>query len=124
MQTTQIAEVLIKAGIGILQHKILIDVDERRVPQLSPEYQTGYDRMARGVALSQFVGLIKLQREQFVNLYFGIELMEGFTKNQRGWDFHTNSKDDKLRFDMLIGLKLGWIIPVFTGQTNDTYYYY
>lgn len=116
--------VLFKLGAGIVEHRILIDVNERVTRPLSPIYQTGYDRMSRGFVLSQFIGLLRLEREQFINLYGGIEIAQGFTRNRRPWDLGTNQPLDDARVDIFIGIKLGWIIPVFTTSTATNYYYY
>ncbi|MGB1247464.1 MAG: hypothetical protein ACPG4Z_01160 [Chitinophagales bacterium] len=115
---------LIKFGAGYMMHKILIDVEEAKTPQLSKEYQTGYDRLSHGFTMSQFIGIMKLERGKYVNLYLGLELVEGFTKNARNWDFYEGEKLNEARFDFLIGIKLGWMIPVFTGKSTGSEYYY
>ncbi len=117
---------LLKFGIGYLDHKIFIDVNEKNVPQLSKEIKTGYDRFTSGIAFSQYVGLIRLERNNFLNLAFGIEATEGITQNRRPFDFATGQKMDKTRFDFLIGFKFNWYLPVFMGESSSKteYYYY
>lgn len=116
---------LLKFGIGYIDHKILIDTKDANVPQLSKELKTGYDRFTSGVAFSQYVGLIKLEKKKFLNLSFGVELTEGITQNRRPFDFGTGQKMNNTRLDLLIGFKFNWYLPVFMGTSNkDEYYYY
>jgi hypothetical protein len=115
---------LLKFGVGYMMHKIIIDSKKDIVPQLSGEYLKGYDRMTHGLALSQFIGLIKLERSKLINLYAGIELMQGITKNTRNWDFYQGRKMDETRFEFMIGVKIGWMIPVFFGESSGSEYYY
>lgn len=115
---------LVKLGAGFIMHKIIIDAGKDAVPQLSKEYLKGYDRLSQGLMLSQFIGLIKLERGKLVNLYGGIETTQGITKGVRPWDFYQGKKMDNLRFDFLIGIKVGWMIPVFTGESSSNEFYY
>lgn len=115
---------LLKFGVGYIDHKIFIDVNKQNVPQLSKEIKKGYDRFTSGVAFKQYVGLIKLQKKSYLNLSFGIEATEGITQNRRPFDFNTGQKLDKLRFDFMIGFKFNWYLPVFNGQNSKSQYYY
>jgi len=115
---------LLKFGVGFLDHKILIDVNDKNVPQLSNEIKTGYDRYTSGIAFSQYIGLIKLEKKKFLNLSFGIEATEGITQNRRPFDFGTAQKIDKTRFDVLIGFKLNWYLPVWMGKSSKEEFYY
>jgi len=116
--------IMVKLGAGYLMHKMIIDAGKDAAPQFSASYAKGYDRFTHGLALSQFIGLIKLERGKFVNLYGGIEAMQGITQNARPWDFYQGKKLDKTRFDFIIGFKIGWMIPVFLGETSASEYYY
>lgn len=115
---------LLKFGLGYLDHKIFIDVNNKNVPQLTKEIRTGYDRFTSGIAFSQYVGLIKLEKKKYLNLAFGIEATEAITKNRRPFDFAKGKTIDKARFDFLIGFKLNWYIPVFVGESSKQEYYY
>lgn len=116
---------LLKFGIGYIDHKTLIDTKDSNVPQLSKVLKTGYDRFTSGIAFSQYIGLIKLEKKKYLNLSFGVELTEGITQNRRPFDFATGKKMDKTRLDLLIGFKFNWYLPVFMGKSNkDEFYYY
>ncbi|MCB0539045.1 MAG: hypothetical protein KDE33_16145 [Bacteroidetes bacterium] len=115
---------LVKLGIGYMQHKILIDVDKKKTPQLTGNYAKGYDRFSNGILLSQYIGLIKLNKGKFVNLALGFELTEAFTHNARPYDFYLNQKLKETRVDLMYGIKLNWYIPVYFGKTTKSEYYY
>lgn len=115
---------LLLAGAGYLQHKINIEVDASEAPMLSREYKKGYDRLTSGFMLSQFIGYSYLDsKKKRLNFYFGVEIQEGFTKNRRSWNYDQNRKDDRMRKDILVGFRLGWIIPFYFTQTEKYYYY-
>lgn len=114
---------LLDFGIGYLQHKILIDVDTDLTPQLSGQYAKGYDRQSGGLLLSQYIGLIRLQKGKFVNVSLGFEISEGITTNMRSYDFFNGQKMDGVRIDLMYGFTFKWMIPVYLGETTNTEYY-
>lgn len=117
--------VLLKFGLGYLSHKILIDVNKKNTPQLTGNYAKGYDRFSQGIVLSQYIGLIRVQKGKFVNLSIGFELSEAITKNSRPYDFYLGGKLNETRLDLMYGIKFSWHIPVFLGEsTKNQYYYY
>lgn len=108
-------------GIGFLQHKIWIYIDEAIVPQLSPSYRVGYDRLSNGLMLSQYIGYYFFSTKYFVNFRGGIEIMEAFTKNRRSINYDTRLADTDMRFDMLINLKVSWNLPVYKQPRTKFY---
>jgi hypothetical protein len=111
------AGLLFITSIGFIQHKIAIDVNEATLPQLSKTYRKGYDRLSNGPVISQFIGGMWMERRKFVSVYGGLQFDLGFTQNRRPMNFDTMTKDTQKRLDMFLGIKVGWIIPVFT-QTD------
>lgn len=109
-------------GIGFLQHKISIESLGDFLPQLNKEYRKGYDRLSNGLALSQFIGYYYFGNKARINFYVGLEVIEAFTKNRRGYNYDTQHYDTENRIDLLYGLKLGWFIPVYR-KNPDKYYY-
>jgi hypothetical protein len=51
-----------------------------------------------------------------------VEVMEGFTQNRRTVNIDTGLKDDRKRMDFFLGLKVGWIIPLFKKLPKEYYY--
>ncbi len=108
-------------GVGFLQHKIWIYIDETAVPQLANDYRKGYDRLSNGLMLNQYIGYYVFSNKYFVNFRGGIEFQEAFTENRRTVDFDTGLHDDTKRLDLLINLKLSWNLPVFEEPKRKYY---
>lgn len=115
--------ILVRLGVGVLQHKIRIDVEEGDVPYLNQEYKKGYDRLASGFMVAPFIGYQYLSLNKRVNFFAGVEFMAAFTQNRREWNFDTNTPTPGSRNDMLIGFKAGWILPIYFTPTEKYYYY-
>lgn len=115
--------ILLRLGVGYLQHKIRIGLSGDITPQASGNYLKGYDRLTDGVALSQFVGYMYLGNNRMVNFMIGFEAIEGFTKNRRGYNYDTFMPDDGDKYDIFIGVKAGWIFGLYgrKGKTSSMY---
>jgi len=113
----------INLGAGILQHWIRIQEDPFSVvPQLTGEYQKGYDRLTNGLALHQFIGYQILGKNNGINFTGGFEFFEGFTKNRRSFDFDTQMQDTASRFDILSGFRLSFTLPFYIGNADEIFY--
>lgn len=116
--------ILVSVGLGVIQHKIKLDLSESNVPQLDKDYQKGYDQLSNGFLSSQFIGFQFLDTKKRINFVIGWEFNQGFTKNRRSWDFNNNSKPSQsLRKDFSTGFRVGWIIPIYLMQTEKYYTY-
>jgi hypothetical protein len=109
-------------GVGYMQHKIRIEDKFNRAPQLSKEYKKGYDRLTSGIMISQFVGYLFLGNNKLINFYAGFEIMAGFTKNRRSYNFDTMEQDTKQKIDIYYGPRIGFILPLYKRLPNDFYY--
>jgi hypothetical protein len=69
--------------------------------------------------LRQFLGYQVISRDRTVNFYIGLEAIEGFTKNRRGFNFDTGRRDDLKRIDILYGVRVGWQLAIFTNQKGE-----
>lgn len=116
--------ILLMAGGGILMHKINIHVTDNNVPSLTEEKKKGYDRYTSGFAATQFVGYMHHSANRFYNFFAGVDIIEGFTKNRRGYNNDQMAYDNKNKFDILIGFRLGWTIPIYLSQRNQEEFYY
>jgi len=115
--------ILLQAGFGFLQHKIRIEDKKNAVPALQDNYLQGYDRLTNGIALRQFIGYAYLGNKRLVNFFGGLEFVEGFTEGKRNFNFSTGLSDTGNRFDFMMGVKLGWIMP-FYKQAPEKFYTY
>jgi hypothetical protein len=114
--------IIISLAPGFIQHKILINANSNNVPQLNTIYRQGYDRLTNGPMVSGEIGYLYLERKKFLSLYGGITFAAGFTQERRNWNFDLMSADKHQRIDMLLGIKLAWVIPVFTNRNSEVYY--
>lgn len=114
--------IVVSIGAGFIQHKIKINVQDNTVPALDDRYLKGYDRLANGWMLKEFVGYRYHGNRKLVNFLVGFEFIQGFTRGRRDWNFDTASPGDDKRSDLLYGIKVGWIVPLY-GKTKSTFYY-
>ncbi|MBN2175248.1 MAG: hypothetical protein JW731_14025 [Bacteroidales bacterium] len=115
---------VITGSVGYLQHKVRIEVNQNSVPQLNGDYKKGYDRLTGGFAVAEFVGYTFLSNSRLLNFYAGFEFTQAFTKPLRDVNFDTMEPDEvKNRTDLMSGVKIGWIIPLFKRMPEKYYYY-
>lgn len=116
--------IMIQLGAGYLWHKLRIEAQKDEVPQIEGDYKKGYDRLAIGMNVSEFIGYNYMANRGILNFYAGFYAMHGFTKNQRdiSWDFPNDKVDKNLRIEHLIGVKVGWLIPIYKRQAKDYYF--
>lgn len=122
-QTNNRSGIRVTVGSGILQHKIRIQDDPiRDVAPLADDYKKGYDRLTNGLAFNEFVGYQHLGKNRRINFYAGLEFTQAFTRSRRDFNFDTRMADTENRFDLLIGIRLGWILPFYIGDSSQIYY--
>ena len=105
--------ILLKVGLGVNQHYIFIKNPDNEVLQLNEDYRKGYDRLTLGYSLYEFIGYQHMTKKNLLCFFGGIEFQQTFSHRQRVWDFSLMKKDDRHFFEGLIGLKIGWIIPLY-----------
>jgi hypothetical protein len=109
-------------GFGYLQHKIKLYDAGQKVAAVKGDLAKGYDRLSGGFAMQQFIGYMYLSNNRLVNVIAGFEFHEAFTKSYRGFNYDTGLTDTKQRTDLLIGIRLSWILPLYR-RVQDFYYY-
>ncbi|MCB0762064.1 MAG: hypothetical protein KDC12_11125 [Flavobacteriales bacterium] len=115
--------VMIRGGIGFMQHKIRLEHQLNYITQLEGEYLKGYDRLTNGLALTQFVGYLYSGNSRLVNFYVGLEATEAFTRGRRELYFDTLQVDDQPRFDMLLGVRVAWVLHIYRRAPELFYTY-
>jgi len=113
---------LFRFGTGFLQHKIRIETIGNTVPSLNKEYRKGYDRLTNGLALHQFIGYQYMSNKRTINFFVGLDFYEAFTQNRRDFNYDEMRKDNTKRADILLGIKTGWILPIYKQAPNSFYY--
>jgi len=114
---------ILLAGPGFMQHKIRIENVGNTVPALRDEYLKGYDHLTNGFALHEFIGYVYFSNRQLVNFYGGFEFIQGFTANRRDYNFDSLDKKDDSRIDLMYGIKLGWVLPLYKKKPAAYYLY-
>lgn len=115
--------VLLMLGGGYMQHKIRIEHNHNNVPALEGDYLKGYDRLTSGFCLSEFVGYQLLSNSRLLNFFAGVELYQGFTRSRRDWNIDQVKKDDSPRLDLLSGIRVGWVLPLYRRAPKEFYIY-
>ena len=111
-------------SVGLMQHKIRIDTERNaNVPPLSKPYLKGYDRLSNGISFTPAVGFIYLGNKRIVNFFFQLEYCQAFTKNRRSWNYETELPDIILRKDGSVGIRAGWILPLYRKPPDQFYTY-
>ena len=57
------------------------------------------------------------------DFFGGFEFIEGFTAGRRDYNYSTGKADNTKRFDLLMGVKVGWVLP-FYKQAPEKFYTY
>jgi hypothetical protein len=118
------AGIMFLTGLGAVADKIAVSVKAAELPQLSPQYRKGYDRMNVGPVLSQFVGYNYMARSRFFAGYIGLQADLSYTENVRPYDFYTMGKLNDKGVDLFLGLKVGFIIAKYMQASEKEYFYY
>ncbi|HNQ12513.1 MAG TPA: hypothetical protein PKH65_07360 [Bacteroidia bacterium] len=115
--------ILLMAGMGFVQHKIKI-VDARNVvPLLADEYLKGYDRLSNGLMLHQSIGYLYTGNKKLINFYSVLDFYQGFTQGRRDYQFDLEAPDHDKRIDLMLGLRVGWILPFYKKAPEQFYLY-
>jgi hypothetical protein len=111
-----------KLGAGFMEHRIRYFWEGEDPPQLRGRYAKGYDRYTSGLALSQSLGFLFLDPDNNYNFSVELEVVEGFTKSRRNWEYDKRIEDNARRTDLLYGAKVCWFFP-FYKKSSEGYYY-
>lgn len=113
---------LVTFAAGYLQHKVNLYDPQRRIAAIYGDRKKGYDRLSGGPSFGFFIGYMHLSDNRLWNYYLGIELYETFAKSYRKLNYDTGQPDTKGRLDGLLGIRLGWILPLYKKTPNEFYY--
>ena len=110
-------------GFGYMQHKIKLYDGGKNLTQIYGDLKKGYDRLTGGPACHQFIGYMYLSNNRLANFYIGFEAFEGFTNGLRGYQYDLMQSDNRKHVDILYGLRLGWLLPIYRRVPKDFYYF-
>jgi hypothetical protein len=63
-----------------------------------------------------------LDKNRRINFFVNLEFTQAFTQSRREFNFNEMRKDNTRRTDLLYGLKIGWIFPVYKKLPQEFYY--
>jgi len=109
-------------GVGFVQHRIRIVDKNGDFYQLSGDYKKGYDRLANGWYLEQFVGYNHFAPNALINFHIGLNVTAGFTAGRRDFLYDVRRPGTDSRLDILFGIRGGWYIPMFRQKSEEIYY--
>ncbi|MDD4142354.1 MAG: hypothetical protein PHR20_06145 [Bacteroidales bacterium] len=112
----------VTGGLGLLMHKIKIEVYGEDTPQLNADYRKGYDRFSIGPAAGVNAGYMFVSNNGKINFKAELECYYGLTHSIRPYNFDTMSKDIGFKNDFLIGLKVSWLIPFYPRKPQEYYF--
>lgn len=112
---------VVRGGAGYFQHKIHFEARQHEVPQIEDDMRKYYDQLTSGWSLNQFVGYQHLSNSRLTNFFIGIEAIEAFTQNRRGYNIDLGGPDNRQRLDMMFGLKAGWILLIYKRKPQEFY---
>lgn len=110
-------------GCYYLGYWINYNDEQGIIPQLEGEYKKGYDRMTGGFGIKEFIGYQYLDQKSKISFIAGFEFIQAWTKNLRYHIYDTATTDATRNFDMLFGVKAGWILPIYIEKNSDEIYY-
>lgn len=115
--------IVFNVGAGLLQHHIRIENKDNNTPPVLDDYKKGYDRLTNGLSAREFLGYQYLDNKGLINFYVGFEFYQAWTMCRRDYNFDTMEQDNTKRNDYLIGIRAGWILPIYQKAPNSYYYY-
>jgi hypothetical protein len=105
--------------VGFMQHRINIYDKDRTVEQLNDGLRKGYDRLTNGMYVGQYVGYVYFAQNKLINFSLGLDCMVGFTRGRRDYLYDVMRADNADRLDILIGIRGGWYLPIFSRKSED-----
>ena len=115
--------IILYGGPTFMEHKIKMDDIGHQAPQLVDPYPKGYDRLTAGFGAHEFIGYVYFSNKRLLNFFGGFEFTQAFTKSQRSFDYDLRKADTEKRFDMLNGIRIGWILPLYKKTPQEFYYH-
>jgi hypothetical protein len=122
LQATPNSGIMTVTGIGFMQYKINIFDRDNNVPQVRKDYKKGYDRLTNGIYIDEFLGYAFYAKNRLINFYAGLQVTSGFTRVRRDFTFDLGRKEDNNRLDFLTGFRVGWVLPIYKKNVEETYY--
>lgn len=109
----------VSLGVGFIQHRLHFQNGNTLAPQTSGDLLDGYDRLTNGHYFNEFIGYQHMSANKLRNFFIGLEFAQGRTQYARNWNNDLMAPDDRVRADNYWGIKVGWILPIYTGNRGE-----
>ncbi len=113
----------IQLGAGFMQHYVRIENTDNTAPQVTGEYAKLYDRLSNGFSTTQTIGYRFMGNRNLTNFHIGFEFTQAWTQSRRSYNADDMRQNTDKHLDLLFGIKVGWIIPLYGRAPKDFYYY-
>ncbi len=110
-------------GFAHQSNWIRIQDDSRSLTQISGDYIYGYDRLASGFSLEEFIGYQVLGKNSRLNFYAGLEASQSFNSFRRKFNFGEPSLYGKKTLDIILGIRVGVMITFYNFEAPEEIYY-
>ena len=107
---------------GFMQHRIKINNPNNTAPPLAGDYKYGYDEMASGFCVSEFIGYMYMGNQRLLSFYAGFECTQAITVNRRAYNFNTMTHNSGQNHDYFYSFRFGWLVPLYK-RTEVGYYF-
>ncbi len=113
--------IMLTGKLGYLQHKVHVRSLGLNLYSLTDEMKEGYDRLTSGVSAGGFLGYLFLGNNRRISFYGGFDFLYARSVNRRGYNYDEMAYDTEYRNDALVGVKFGWIIPLYRRVAREYY---
>ncbi|HTA26571.1 MAG TPA: hypothetical protein VK809_02200 [Bacteroidia bacterium] len=114
--------ILTMISAGYIQYHLSISAPSDWTPQISGDYLQGYEHLTAGACITEFIGYQYISKKSFVAFFGGFEFTEAMAKSLQ-YDFESNSKNPNYKFNMLSGIRVGWMLPILQENTKTPKFY-
>ncbi len=114
--------ILVMTGLGFMQHKILIQDKGESILSIRGDYKKGYDRLANGIYIEQYLGYLYLSDNGLINFHVGLDVAVGFTQGRRDFLYDVRKSGTENRTDILFGFRGGWYLPMFKRKSEEFFF--
>ncbi len=111
--------IMVSLSVGYVEHYLRLANSTETISAFNGDRRYGYDRLCAGYMTKEFIGWQHLGKRNRINFFAGVEFAQGFTQSKRRIDYDKMTGDSSPRRDNYIGLRFGWLLPIYTGNASE-----
>ena len=109
--------ILFTLSAGYMQYHLDIESNQRLDSPNNSELFKGYEHLTAGVCATEFIGYQYISKKSFLAFFGGFEFTEALAKSLQ-YDFESETKNPNYKYNMLSGIRVGWILPILQDRIN------